>query len=89
MKTDINQIEALCFKLQMMSVPLNGEMNVFCDNESVFKNSTLPESTLKMMHNSIPYHHTHEPQAVNIVHIAQGKTELKLADLLTKLLPHD
>ena len=40
MRTAISQIEALCYKLQMMGVPLDGEMNVFCDTESVFKNST-------------------------------------------------
>ena len=60
MKTPIDQIEALHYKLQMMDVPLDGEMNVFYDNRSVLKNSTLPESTLKKEHNSIAYHHTHE-----------------------------
>ena len=73
----------------MMGVPLNGEMNVFCDNESVLKNSTLPESTVKKKHNSFAYHCTHGAQAVNIVHIAWEKSKLNLADLLTKLLPHD
>ena len=89
MKTAIDQIEALYYKVLMMGVPLDGEMNVFCDNESVFKNSTLPESTLKKKHNSIAYHHTHEAQAANIVCIAWEKSEMNLADVLTKLLPCD
>ena len=50
----------------MMGEPLDSEMNVFCDDESVLKISTLPESTLKKKHNSIAYHNTHEAQAVNI-----------------------
>ena len=29
---------------------------VFCDNETVVKNSTLVESTLNKKHSSIPYH---------------------------------
>ena len=51
----------------MMGMPLDGEMNVFSNNESVFKNSTLPESTLKKKHNSIAYHSTHEAQATKII----------------------
>ena len=89
MKPTINQIEASCYKLQMMGVPLNGEMNAFCDIESVFKNSTLPESTLKKKHNSIAYHHTCDVQPVKIVHIAWENSESNLADLLTKLLSCD
>ena len=73
----------------MMDVPLDGEMNVFYDNRSVLKNSTLPESTLKKEHNSIAYHHTHEAQAMNIICIAWEKSEMNLTDLLTKRLPHD
>ena len=73
----------------MMGVPLDGEMNVFCNNESVFKSSMLPESTLKKKHNSIAYHCTHETQAANIVCIAWEKSNMNRADLLTKLLPHD
>ena len=73
----------------MIGVPLDGEMNVFCDDESVSKNSTLPESTLKKKHNSIAYHHTCEAQAVNTVHIAWENSEMNLTDLLTKLLPCD
>ena len=73
----------------MIGVPLDGEMNVFCDNESVSKNSTLPESTLKKKHNSIAYHHACEARAVNTVHIAWEKSEMNLTDLLTKLLQCD
>ena len=72
-----------------MGVPLDGEMYVFCDNESFFKNPTLHESTLKKKHNCIAYHHTHETQTMNIVCIAWEKSEMNLTDLLTKLLAHD
>ena len=89
MKTTIYQIEALHYKLQMIGVPLDSEMNVFCDNESVFKNSTLPESTLEKKHNSIAYHCTCEAQAMNMICMAWEKRETNLMDLLIKLLPHD
>ena len=70
-----------------MGIPLDGETNVFCDNESVFKSATMPEVTLKKKHNAIAYHRLREAQAANIVRIAWEEGETNLADLLTKSLP--
>ncbi|KAL7557771.1 hypothetical protein ACA910_020288 [Epithemia clementina (nom. ined.)] len=80
-------VEAFHYKLRMMGIPIDGETNVFCDNKSVFKNATQPESTLKKKHNVIAYHCTHEAQAAGIVHIVWEEGETNLADILTKLLP--
>ena len=87
MKTAIEMIEAFRYKLRMMGIPLDEETNVFCDNESVFKNSTQPESVLKKKHNAIAYHRTREAQAAGLVRIAWEEGETNLADILTKLLP--
>ena len=70
-----------------MGVPLAGPTNVFCDNESVFVNSTRPESTLKKKHNAIAYHRTREAIAADIVRIAWENGDTNISDLLTKLLP--
>ena len=86
MKTAIEQVEAIRYKLRMMGVPVDGPTNVFCDNESVFKNSTRPESTLKKKHNAIAYHRTREAQAAGIVRIAWEDGKSNIADLFTKLL---
>ena len=80
-------IEAFCYKLRMIGIPLDGETNVFCDNKSVFKNSTQLESTLKKKHNAIAYHRTCEAQAAGIVQIAWETGKTNLADMLIKLLP--
>ena len=56
MKTAVEKIEALRYKLRMFGVPLEGPTNIFCDNESVFKNASIPDSTLKKKHTSICYH---------------------------------
>ena len=40
-------IEALWYKLQMFEIPLDGPVNMFCDNEAVVRNTTIPESTHK------------------------------------------
>ncbi|KAL7563739.1 hypothetical protein ACA910_020427 [Epithemia clementina (nom. ined.)] len=87
MKTAIKMVEAFRYKLRMMGIPIDGETKVFCNNESVFKNATRPESTLKKKHNAIAYHRTREAQAAGIVRIAWEEGETNLADILTKLLP--
>ena len=45
--------EALQYKLRMFNVPIEGATNVFCNNEAVYKNTSLPESTLKKKHHLI------------------------------------
>ncbi len=52
----VELIENLHYKLRMFGVPIDGLANVYCDNNSVCSNSTKPESTLKMKHNTIAYH---------------------------------
>ena len=49
MKTAIDMIEGLHYKLRMLGIPLTGATSVFCDDESVVKNSTAPESTFITM----------------------------------------
>jgi hypothetical protein len=87
MKTAIDMIEGLRYKLRMMGIPLIGPTSVFCDNESVVKNSTAPESQLKKRHNAIAYHRAREAQAAKIIRIAWESGDTQIADLLTKLMP--
>ena len=87
LKTAVEMIEGLRYKLRMMGVPLDGPADVFCDNESVVTNTTKPESTLKKRHNAIAYHRCREAQAAGIVRIAHESGETNIADLFTKLLP--
>jgi hypothetical protein len=70
----------------MMGVPIDGPANVSCDRESVFKNATFPESTLKKKDNAISYHNTCEVQAASIIRLAWESSNTNLADMLTKLL---
>eukprot|EP00957_Ditylum_brightwellii_P049795 3775665-Ditylum_brightwellii.AAC.1 len=54
-----------------MGVPLDGAANVFCDNEPVVKNTSMPESTLKKKHISICYHMICEAVAANILRVTK------------------
>ena len=83
MRSAVEHIEALRYKLRMFGIPIEGPTNVFCDNEAVFKNTTIPESTLKKKHNSICYHHCREVVAARVMRVAKEGTLTNLADLFT------
>ena len=87
MKNAIELSEALRYKLRMFGVPIDGPTNIFCDNEAVYKNTSLPESTLKKKHHSIAYHRCREAVAAGTVRVAKEGTKTNLSDLFTKLLP--
>ena len=88
MKTVVEQVESLWYKLRMFGVPLEGPMNMFCDNEAVFKNASIPDSTLKKKHTSICYHRCREAVASHTVRVAKEGTLRNLSDLFTKPLSH-
>ena len=87
MKTAVEQIEALQYKLRMFSVPIEGSTNVFCDNEVVFKNMTMPNSTLKKKHTSICYHRCREVVASETIRVTKEGTLTNLSNLFTKPIP--
>ena len=86
MRTAVEYIEALCYKLRMFGIPVEGPTNVFCDNEAMFRNTTIPESTLKKKHNSICYHRCREAVAARAMRVAKEGTLTNLVDLFTKAL---
>ena len=49
-------IEGLSYKLRMFGVPIDGPSDVFCDNQSVVTNVSIPSSLLNKKHNFICYH---------------------------------
>ena len=87
MKNAVEMIEALCYKLQMFGVPLDNATNIICDNEAVYKTTTMSESTLKKKHHSIAFHRCREAVAAGTVRVAKEGTKTNLIDLFTKLLP--
>ena len=82
-------ISSLRYKLRMFGIPIDGPANVFCDNESVWKNATLAESQLKKKHLSICFHRVRECVASQIIVPHKVGTDSNLADILTKSLPPD
>ena len=62
-KTGVEALRGIRYKLRMMGVPLTGPTYVYGDNVSVIYNTSQPESTLKKKSNSICYHAVREAVA--------------------------
>ena len=65
---------------------MEGLTNIYCDNESVCRNCSTPESTLKKKHHSIAYHRNLEAVAAGTCRIMKEATKNNLRDLFTKIL---
>ena len=89
----LEDIEHLRFKLRMFGIPLyedeegNNATYIFCDNESLVKNSTNVESSLNKKHSSVAYHFARWNVAAGVCKIAWIPTGRNIADALTKRLP--
>ena len=85
LKTGIEMIKGLQYKLQMMGIPIEGLAHVRKDNMSVVNNAMKPESMLKKKSNAIAYHFIRESVASGMCKIAYEPSETNLANLLTKI----
>lgn len=87
LKTAMEMVIALRYKLRMMGVPIQGPTRFCVDNMSVVNNASIPSSTLKKKSNSIAYHFVRECIAARIGYVTYEPSETNLADLLTKAQP--
>jgi len=90
MKTAVEMVEGLRYKLRMMGVPIDGPCNFKADNMSMVRNSSVPDpesSQLKKKSNSIAYHYVRERAAAGVVIINYEPTGSNIADMLTKTQP--
>jgi hypothetical protein len=85
MKTAVELVEGLRYKLRMMGVPIDGPTQVLADNMSVVHNCSNPASQLKKKSNSIAYHYVRERAAMGVIDVAYVKSTDNLADMCTKV----
>jgi hypothetical protein len=71
MKTAIELVEGIKYKLRMMFVPVEGPTSVFCGNSAVVINTSAPESTLEKKHNDSAYHRAREASDAGTIRIAK------------------
>jgi hypothetical protein len=80
-------VSALRIKLKCFGIPLSGPTNVFCDNNAVVQNTSIPESTLSKKHNAINYHIICEAVTARIICVGKEDTLTNIADVFTKFVP--
>ena len=56
LRTATDLVSSMIYKIRMFGIHLDGPAQMFCDNESVVKNGSYPDSPLKNRHISIAYH---------------------------------
>ena len=87
LKTGIEDLRGLRYKLRMMGVEIVGPSYIYGDNMSVIHNTQRPESTLRKKSNSICYHAVRESVAMGESLTAHVTTDKNKADICTKVLP--
>ena len=87
LKQAVEMIQGMRFKLRSFGVPVDGPCSVYCDNESVYKNVSIPISVLNKKHHSVAYHYCRQAVAMQMIRIAKEDSATNLADLFTKVLP--
>lgn len=86
MRTCVDAITALRYKLRMFGVPVNEPTNILCDNDSVVRNTSKIDSTLDKKHNALAYHAVRWAVAAGSVRIGWIDGKFNLADAMTKRL---
>ena len=86
MKTGVETLRGVRYKLRMMGVEIDGPTFIYGDNKSVINNTFKPESVLKKKSNSICYHFVREVVVMKECLITHLPTLKNYADLLTKVL---
>ena len=52
----VEHIKFIRYKLRMFGVPITGPANVYCDNQGIVKNTSIPDSTLSKKQNAVNCH---------------------------------
>ena len=86
LKTCMESIVALRYKLRMFGIPFEGPTKVLCDNKSVVNNSSKIESKLNKKHNAIAYHAVRWAVAAATIVVGWIDGEWNLSDAMTKRL---
>ena len=85
-KTGVEALRVIRYKLRIMGVPLTGPTYIYGDNMSVIYNTSRTESTLNNKSNSICYHAMREAVASGECLTTHCKTGDNYSDMMRKVL---
>ena len=81
-------IEGLRYNLRMFGVTIDGTTDVFCDNQSVVTNVSIPSYVLNKKYNSICYHRVREAHTDGTIKIGWISGDYNKSDIGTKTTIH-
>ena len=76
----------LRFKLRMFGIYVQGYTCIWCDNEAVVNNYSIPSHALNKKHNAVSFHMVREVVASGAAKVAHISGTDNPADLFTKIL---
>ena len=86
LRTAVERIKALRYKLRMFGIPIEGATKVLGDNKSVIDSASKVEARLTKKHNAICFHVVREACAQKWIRCGWEPTGSNIADLFTKIL---
>ena len=89
MKQCIKDVEHICFKLRMFSIPISEqypETHIYCDKKSLVNNTLIIELTLNKKHSSVASNFVRWNVAASVINVSWKANREILANALTKLL---
>ncbi len=86
MKTGVEALRGIRYKLRMMGIPIDGATHIYGDSMSVINNTSKPESVLKKKNNAVCYHTVRKSVAMGESLTAHIDGDENPADLLTKII---
>ena len=75
---------SLNYRLRMFGIPIDNPVYFFCENKSVTKNVTLPQSVTNKRHNAICYHGLSEAYDTEVIRFGWIQSKYNQDDLGTK-----
>ena len=88
MKSCMEAIISLRYKLRMFGVPFHCPTEIFCDNNAVVMNASRVESKLNKKHNQLAYNAVRWAVAAEIIRVGWIDSKENLADAMTKVLSY-
>ncbi len=86
MKTGVDTLRGLRYKVRMMNVAIDGATHVYGDNMIIIKNTSKPVSTLNKKSNAVCYHAVRDSVGMEETLTTHIPGTENLADLMTNVL---
>ena len=82
----VEKVIVVRYKLRIFKISFDRPVQIFCDSDSVVKNSSYPESRLNEKHLSCANHKSLESIVAGTIVLFFGRGDGNLVDILTKSL---